>query len=123
MADEEEVHGGYVESGVIVYVREAEEVFSLCDLQPGLFHDLTLHAFLGCLAHVGETARKVERALCRLLLSRQHEKLVLVVKDDSRRRGAWIEIILKAAILTLLALFVVVDKMLAATNRAVLELF
>ena len=119
----EHVERRQFDATIAIYVRQREKVASCRHLEVRLLHHLAHNTLLRRLTNLGEAARQVERALCRLLLSRQHEKLVLVIKDDSRRRGAWIEIILKAAILTLLALFVVVDKMLAATNRAVLELF
>ena len=60
--EDEQVERGYVYAAVSVGVWQAEQIFRICYLQPGLLLHLAHHALFGGLFGVGESSGQVERA-------------------------------------------------------------
>lgn len=73
------VEGVDVHIAIAVEVGDAEQVVGTGDMQAGLFKHFTDDAFFTRLIHIGETTRKVERALRRLFLATDYQQLVMLV--------------------------------------------
>ena len=112
----------HVETRIGIDVRPAEEVSHIGNIEVGLLFHLARNALLGCFVHVAEAAGKVVRAFGGLLLAYNDKQLIVFAQDKSRSGCAWIEVINKAAIGTVLAFGIVDIEITAATRRAMGEM-
>ena len=104
----------HVETRIGIDVRPAEEVSHIGNIEVGLLFHLARNALLGCFVHVAEASGEVIRAFGGLLLAYNDKQLIVFAQDKSRSGCAWIEVINKAAIGTVLA-FGIVDIEIIAT--------
>ena len=103
LAGEEKVLGGYVDTGIVVEVGQAEQIADAFGLEPSLLLQFAAYALLGGLADVGKTTGQVECAFGRRVFAAYGQQGT-VFHNYGYTGAARIHEHLKAAISTLAAL-------------------